>query len=194
MSSNLNDSPPHFIVLNAISKNFNTTDKIVRSTKLPKSEVEKILKELEDQKLISGFDKKSFFFGKKRQYGLNEIGVKVLGDKNRELEGKMRQVQQWYSQGDKQQVQSFMGDNRAWLPMMIFSGIMQMVMFTSLMSMAGMAMNPMESSMAGETDSAAADSSAGADTGTTTENVDAQGADFGDASGFDFGGGGFDSF
>jgi hypothetical protein len=189
MSSNLNDSPPHFIVLNAISKNFNTTDKIVRATKLPKPEVEKILKELEDQKLISGFDKKSFFFGKKRQYGLNEIGVKVLGDKNRELEGKMRQVQQWYSQGDKQQVQSFMGDNRAWLPMMIFSGIMQMVMFTSLMSMAGMAMNPMESSMAGETDSGA-----GADTGATTENVDAQGADFGDASGFDLGGGGFDSF
>ena len=106
----------------------------------------------------------------------------------------MRQVQQWYSQGDKQQVQSFMGDNRAWLPMMIFSGIMQMVMFTSLMSMAGMAMNPMESSMAGETDSAGADSGAGADTGATTENVDAQGADFGDASGFNLGGGGFDSF
>ena len=49
MSSNLNDSPPHFIVLNAISKNFNTTDKIVRATKLPKPEVEKILKELEDR-------------------------------------------------------------------------------------------------------------------------------------------------
>ena len=84
MSSNLNDSPPHFIVLNAISKNFNTTDKIVRY-KVTKPEVEKILKELEDQKLISGFDKKSFFFGKKRQYGLNEIGVKVLGDKNQRI-------------------------------------------------------------------------------------------------------------
>src|ERR687889_1137587 len=168
MSSNFNDSPPHFIVLNAISKNINTADKIAKSTKLSKSEVERILKELEGQKLITGFDKKSFFFGKKRQYQLNEIGVKVLTNKSQELEGKMRQVQQWYSQGDKTQVQSFMNDNRAWLPMMIFSGIMQMVMFSSLMSFAGMAMNPMESSMAGETDSAAADSSAGADTGTTT--------------------------
>lgn len=192
MSSNINDSPPHFIVLNAISKNFNTADKIAKSTRLPKSEVEKILKELEGQKLITGFDKKSFFFGKKRQYQLNEIGVKVLTKKNQELEGKMRQVQQWYSQGDKTQVQSFMNDNRAWLPMMIFSGIMQMVMFSSLMSFAGMAMTPTESSMAGGEESGT--DSAAADTGASTDSVDSQGADVADVGGMDFDAGGFDSF
>jgi DNA-binding MarR family transcriptional regulator len=191
MPSNLNDSPPHFIVLNAISKNLNTIDKIVKSTKLTKSEVEKILKELEDQKLISGNDKKSLFFGIKRQYQLNEIGSKILNEKNQELEGKMRQVQQWYTEGDKTQVQSFMNDNKAWLPMMIFSGIMQMVMFTSLMSFAGMAFNP----MGGMADQSGVDtSSANTDTGASVGDTDASGGGFADASGFDFGGGGFDSF
>jgi DNA-binding MarR family transcriptional regulator len=191
MPSNLNDSPPHFIVLNAISKNLNTIDKIVKSTKLTKSEVEKILKELEDQKLISGNDKKSLFFGIKRQYQLNEIGSKILNEKNQELEGKMRQVQQWYTEGDKTQVQSFMNDNRAWLPMMIFSGIMQMVMFTSLMSFAGMAFNP----MGGIADQSGVDTSAAnTDTGASVGDTDASGGGFADASGFDFGGGGFDSF
>jgi len=194
MSSNLNDSPPHFIVLNAISKNFNTVDKITKFTKLSKSEVEKVLNELENQKLVSVYDKKSFFFGKKRQYQLNEVGSKILNEKTRELEGKMRQIQQWYSEGDKTQVQSYMNDNRAWLPMMVLSGIMQMMFFMSLMSFAGMALNPMESSMEGGTDSAGADSSAAADTGGTTESADTGGADFGDAGGFDFDAGGFDSF
>ncbi len=198
MSSNLNDSPPHFIVLNAISKNFNTVDKIAKFTKLSKSEVEKVLNELENQKLVSGYDKKSFFFGKKRQYQLNEVGSKILNEKTRELEGKMRQIQQWYSEGDKTQLQSYMNDNRAWLPMMVLSGIMQMMFFMSLMSFAGMALNPMESSMAGGaeggTDSAGADNSAAADTGGATESADTGGADVGDAGGFDFDAGGFDSF
>jgi DNA-binding PadR family transcriptional regulator len=195
MSSNLDDSPPHFIVLNAISKNYNTVDKIAKFTKLSKSEVEKVLNELENQKLISGHDKKSFFFGKKRQYQLNEVGSKILNEKTRELEGKMRQIQQWYSEGDKTQLQSYMNDNRAWLPMMVLSGIMQAMFFMSLMSFAGMALNPMESSMAGGaaggTDTTAADSSTAADTGGAVGGTDTTAAD---AGGFDFDAGGFDSF
>jgi len=36
------------------------------------------------------------------------------------------------------------------MPFLIFSGIMDMVFFMSLMSFMGMALNPMESSMAGD--------------------------------------------
>jgi DNA-binding MarR family transcriptional regulator len=67
MSSNLNDSPSHFMVLNSISKNINTSNKIVKFTNLSKAEVDKILKELESQKLIVKSEKKSFIFGKKIQ-------------------------------------------------------------------------------------------------------------------------------
>ena len=44
MSSNLNDSPNHFMVLNSISKNINTSNKIVKFTNLSKTEVDKILR------------------------------------------------------------------------------------------------------------------------------------------------------
>ncbi|MDQ6723007.1 MAG: hypothetical protein M3Z01_01900, partial [Thermoproteota archaeon] len=105
-----------------------------------------------------------------------------------------KQVQQWYSQGDQTQLQSFMGDNRAWLPLMIVSGIMDMVFFTSLMSFAGMSLNPMESYMFGGGGGVGTDHSAVDNSATTTSDSGA-GATTGDTSGIDFGGGGgFDSF
>lgn len=191
MSFNLNDSPPHFLVLNSIFKNFNTLNKIVKFTNLTKAETENILKELENQKLITGSEKKNFFFGKKIEYQTTETGLKVLNAKNQELEEKMKQVQQWYSQGDQTQLQSFMGDNRAWLPLMIVSGIMDMVFFTSLMSFAGMSLNPMESYMFG---GGVGTGQSGVDNSATTTS-DAGASTTGDTSGIDFGGGGgFDSF
>jgi DNA-binding MarR family transcriptional regulator len=197
MSSNLNDSPNHFIVLNSISKNINTSNKIVKFTNLSKTEVDKILKELESQKLIVKSEKKSFIFGKKIQYDLTETAFKLLNAKNRELESKMKQVQQWYTQGDQTQVQSFMGSNRSWIPLMVASGIMDMLFFTSLMSFAGMSLNPMESHLmgnGGDSNTAASADQSSADNSDASSGSDAGSADFGDASGFDLGGGGFDSF
>ena len=174
MSFNLNDlkdSPSHFLVLNSIFKNFNTTNKIIKFTNLTKAETEDILKELEDQKLITGSEKKSFLFGKKIQYNITDTGLKILNEKNQELEEKIKQVQQWYTQGDQTQLQNFMGDNRAWLPLMILSGIMNMVFFSSLMSFAGLSLNPMETYIfgggGGGTDNSAIDNSATSDAGAT---------------------------
>jgi len=197
MSSNLNDSPNHFMVLNSISKNINTSNKIVKFTNLSKAEVDKIVKELESQKLIVKSEKKSFIFGKKIQYDLTETAFKLLNAKNRELESKMKQVQQWYTQGDQTQVQSFMGSNRAWIPLMVASGIMDMLFFTSLMSFAGMSLNPMESHLmgnSGDSNTAASADQSSSDNSDASSGSDAGSADFGDASGFDLGGGGFDSF
>jgi predicted transcriptional regulator len=201
MSSNLNDSPPHFMVLNSISKNINTLNKIVKFTNLSKLDVDNILKELESQKLIVKTEKKSFLFGKKMQYDLTDTGFKLLNAKNKDLEDKMKQVQQWYTEGDQTQLQSFMGNNRAWLPLMIASGIMDMLFFTSLMSFAGMALNPMESHLLGGAGGDPTGGSGGGSDNSAIDNNDASSSDAGysdfgggDASGFDFGGGGFDSF
>jgi len=197
MSSNLNDSPHHFMVLNSISKNITTSNKIVKFTNLSKAEVDTILKELESQKLLVKSEKKSFIFGKKIQYDLTETGFKLLNAKNNELADKMKQVQQWYTQGDQTQLQSFMGSNRAWLPLMVASGIMDMLFFTSLMSFAGMSLNPMESHLlggGGDSNTAASADQSNADNSDASSGSDTGSADFGDASGFDFGGGGFDSF
>jgi hypothetical protein len=45
---------------------------------------------------------------------------------------------------DRKGIESFTDDNRAWIPMMIFFGIMNATVFASMMSFMGMAMNPVE--------------------------------------------------
>ena len=78
------------------------------------------------------------------------------------------------------------------MPFMLFSGIMDILFFTSMMSMMGMALNPMESQMA-------ADSGSGGDGGagdTETDSSEAGGSEA-DTGGGDFGGfdgGGFGDF
>jgi hypothetical protein len=75
-----------------------------------------------------------------------------------------------------------------WIPMMLFSGIMNMVFFASMMSFMGMAMNPAESTMTeGQVDQTG---SAG------TEDIGAAATDSGDggASEMDAGSGDFGGF
>ena len=72
-----------------------------------------------------------------------------------------------------------------------------MLFFTSLMSFAGMSLNPMESHLmgnSGDPNTAASADQTSADNSDASSGSDAGSADFGDASGFDLGGGGFDSF
>jgi hypothetical protein len=97
-------------------------------------------------------------------------------------------------------MQSYMDDNRMWMPMMLFSGLMSMVMFGSMMSFMGMAMNPAESAQTeGQTDesggSGAEDTGAASDTGASDTGASDTGgfSDVGaDSGGMDMGG--FDSF
>ena len=83
-------------------------------------------------------------------------------------------------------------NNRSWIPFMLFSGIMDVLFFTSMMSMMGMALNPMESQMAAESSgegAAGADDTDSSGTGEGENIADTGGGDFG---GFD--GGGFGDF
>ena len=89
-----------------------------------------------------------------------------------------------------------MNENRSWMPMMLFSGLMSMVMFGSMMAFTGMAMNPGESAQT----EGQADESGGS--GLKIQRVHRTGAaDTGDTGGFSDTGadsgmdtGGFDSF
>jgi hypothetical protein len=208
MSTNdkFNETPNHFIVLDAVSRGINDVDKIVKATKLDKGEVELIVNDLLTQRLIVNTEKKGFLFGRKKvQIAITEIGIKLLNVKKQELEQKRMQMQQSYDNGDGTQLQSYVDANRMWIPMMLFSGIMDMMFFTSMMSFMGLAMNPFESAMVGGSDSYYHDtsSSGGDDTssaddqaGTSGGNDDVSNSgDFDSGGGFDgFDGGGFDSF
>lgn len=189
----INESPNHFMVLDAISRGMKTADKISKVTKLDRSEVELIVNDLTVQRLLSRIEKKGLF-RKKVEFVINETGQRLLDVKKRDLEQKAKELQQAYGNGNTAQLQSFMDADRAWVPMMIFSGLMNVMFFASMMSFMGMAMSPQESSMAGDAgggSESATEASDTAETGTDSSGegaFDGGGSDsFGDA-GMDFGG------
>lgn len=197
MSQNIKvtESPKHFMVIDAISRGIGDAGKIVRVTKIDKAEVEMILNDLVVQRLIVVEQKKGLF-GKKVQARITETGIRLLSLKKQELEKKTRDLESVYMDRDRRGIQSFMDDNRAWIPMMIFSGIMSAMVFASMMSFMGMAMNPAEAAMAGDAANADAQDAAAADTQSSADNnsdAGSAGEDTGAAepSGFDAGGGDF---
>jgi hypothetical protein len=196
-----NKNPRHFMVLNAIAGGIKDINKISRTTKLTRQEVELIIIDLSSQRLIIKEEKKRRFFGgKKQDIKISDTGMRILHSKKQELEQQAEQLRQWQRNGNTTQLQSYMesDNNRSWIPFMLFSGIMNALFFTSMMSMLGMGLNPMESQMAQEssggsegTDTAETDtdSGSGSNVDGTGDVVDTGGEDFG---GFD--GGGFGDF
>jgi hypothetical protein len=192
-----NNSPHHFIVLDAIARGIKSIDKIAKATRLSKEEVELVVNDLLLQRLILKEEKKRRFFGgNKLEIKVTETGQKMLNSKKQELQQQAEQLRQWNKNGDTAQLQRYMNsdNNRSWVPFMLFSGIMDILFFTSMMSMMGMALNPMESQMAADSGGGGAEGGAG-ETGTET---DSSGAGFGESdAGGDFGGfdgGGFGDF
>lgn len=192
-STRINESPNHFIVLDAIGRGLKSVDKIAKVTRLDKAQVELIINDLIEQRLVIRTEKKGFLGRIKVELTISHTGLQLLNAKKQELEKQVQQIQQWQSNGQTQQLQGYMDNNRMWIPMMLFSGIMNAMFFMSMMSMLGMAMSPAESGLVGgEGAGTAADSgeSAGADDGGT--GADSGGsADVGGDFGGDFGGGDF---
>jgi hypothetical protein len=199
-----NKNPRHFMVLNAIANGIKDIDKISRTTKLPRQEVELIINDLSSQRLILKEERKRRFFGgKKLDLRISDTGMKMLHSKKSELEQQAEQLRQWQRDGNTTQLQSYMesDNNRSWIPFMLFSGIMSAIFFTSMMSMMGMALNPMESQMAQESGSGSEGEGAGSSesetNGSTSEasetgEMNETGGGGGDFGGFD--GGGFGDF
>ena len=186
-----NNNPTHFIVLDAIGRGINDIDKIAKTTRLPREEVELIVNDLSSQRLIIKEEKKRRFFGgKKVETKVTETGLRILNSKKQELEEHAQQLRQWQGSGNTTQLQSYMNSNRSWIPFMLFSGIMDVIFFTSMMSMMGMAMNPMESQMAAESGGGGAgDTDTGSETGgEDSSQIGGEADTSGDFGGFDAGG------
>jgi hypothetical protein len=88
-------------------------------------------------------------------------------------------------------------NNRSWIPFMLFSGIMSAIFFTSMISMMGMGLNPMESRMAQESGSGSEGEGAGSAEAETNSGSSEAGETGDSTGGGDFGGfdgGGFGDF
>ncbi len=206
---NVNESPNHFMILDAIARGTTNISKIAKVTKINNNaEVELIVNDLLTQRLIVKSEIRGFLGRKKTEVRITETGLRILNTKKQQLEQNLLQVQQWYGNGDKSKLESFMDSNRAWIPMMLFSGIMNAMFFMSMMSLMGMAMNPAESAAVGShgdqnTQSGAQDNNDNNNNNSSQEQTDqtateptADYSNVGDSAGFEGfdGGGGFDSF
>lgn len=186
----INDSPRHFMILDAIVRGIQDLNKIAKVLKMSKEEVELIVNDLSTQRLIIKKEKRNIFGNKRIKISITDTGIRLLNSKKEELKKKWHQAQKMYNngKGNKDQLQTYMEANRSWVPLMIFSGIIDVLFFMTMMSFLGMALNPMEQSMAGES---GAEGAAGGETGTeqtSTGGGEAESGDTGDFGGFDVGG------
>jgi len=133
------EEPSDVIVLSAISQGAKKFDKISKKTKISHQELESLLQQLEDKGLITVVEKKGFF-GPKKEIILTDKGNKELEERRFELQQNWNQMVEIWKSGDKQKLQQHMEDNKSLIPSMMFMGIMDMMMFSTMMSFMGLAM------------------------------------------------------
>lgn len=136
----MEEEPKDVIVLGAIKHGINKFEKIQKTTQIEAEELNKILEQLENRGLIEVVEKKGWL-GKKIEMNVTEKGSKEVDERVHELQTKWNQMSQIYKTGDKEKMKECMEDNKSFLPMMMFFGVMDMMMFSMMFSMMGMAMS-----------------------------------------------------
>ena len=172
------EEPKDIMVLGAIKHGIKKFDKIQRTTGVDPKELNSILEQLEKRGFITVRQKKGWL-GTKIEIHITDEGSREVDERVHEMQAKWGQMSALYSKGDKKGLKQYMDDNRSFLPMMMFFGVMDMMMFSMMFSMMGASMTdyvPPESMPEG------------ADAGADAGGGDGGGA--GDSGGMD--GGGFD--
>lgn len=132
-------SPRKVVVLGAIQGNGKKFDKIRKISKMDPQELNSVLEELERDGMIEVIEKKGLF-GKKIEIRSTQAGTRELEASLREAESKWGEMKLLYERKDKDGLKGFMDDNRSFLPMMMFFGVMDMMMFSMMFSMMGASM------------------------------------------------------
>jgi len=133
------EEPKDIIVLGAIKNGLKKFEKIQKAAQIESEELNSILEKLEKRELITVEEKKGWF-GKKIEIKTTEKGSKEVEERIHELQGKWDQMSLLYKSGDKRKLKEYMDDNKSILPMMMFFGVMDMIMFSMMFSMMGMMM------------------------------------------------------
>lgn len=175
----MEEEPKDVIVLGAIKKGAKKFDKIRNKTGISPEELNKILEKLEERGLIKVDKKKGFFGGEKIELQLTDKGSNELEHRMHEMHENWERMVQMYKSGDKKKLEEYMESNKSMLPMMMFFGIMDMMMFSMMFSMMGSQMH----------DYVPQDQ---IPPGAENQPGDIDGGDAGGDMGGDMGGGGYD--
>jgi len=139
MCKNVESEPKDLIVLGAIKHGVKKFDKIQKMTQIEPEELNSILEDLEKRGFIQAEEKKGWL-GMKVEITPTEKGSKEVDERVHELQSKWEQMSVLYKSGDKEKLKQEMENNKSFIPSMMFFGIMDMMMFSMMFSMMGMAM------------------------------------------------------
>ena len=128
------------IVLGAIKAGINKFDKIQKIRHIEPKELNSILEQLENGGFIQVEEKKGLL-GTKIEIKVTEKGAKEVDKQVHELKTKWNQMSTLYETQDKENLKQYMDESRSVFPMMIFFGVMDMMMFSMMFGMIGIAMS-----------------------------------------------------
>ncbi len=128
------------IVLGAIKAGINKFDKIQKIRHIEPKELNSILEQLENGGFIQVEEKKGLL-GTKIEITVTEKGSEKVGKQVLELKTRWNQMSTLYNTQDKENLKLYMDENRSVFPMMIFFGVMDMMMFSMMFDMIGIAMS-----------------------------------------------------
>ena len=128
------------IVLGAIKAGINKFDKIQKIRHIEPRELDSILEQLENGGFIQVEEKKGLL-GTKIEIAVTEKGSEKVGKQVLELKTRWNQMSTLYNTQDKENLKIYMDENRSVFPMMIFFGVMDMMMFSMMFGMIGIAMS-----------------------------------------------------
>ena len=136
----MNLEPKTIIVLGAIKHGINKFERIQKITQIEAKELNTILEKLENSGLIQVVEKKGWL-GNKIEINVTGKGSTKVDEQIHELQAKWNQMSILYKTKDKENLKQSMDDNKSFFPTMIFFGVMDMMMFSMMFSMVGMAMS-----------------------------------------------------
>ncbi len=128
------------IVLGAIKAGINKFDKIQKIRHIEPKELDSILEQLENGGFIQVEEKKGLL-GTKIEITVTEKGSEKVGKQVLELKTRWNQMSTLYNTQDKENLKLYMDENRSVFPLMIFFGVMDMMMFSMMFGMIGIAMS-----------------------------------------------------
>jgi len=136
----VNTESKDIIVLGAIQARIKKFDRIQKITQIEPEELNLILEQLENSEFVQVLEKNGLL-GKKIEIIVTEKGSKEVDKQVHELQTKWNQMSTLYKTQDKEKLKQYMDENKSFFPMMIFFGVIDLMMFSMMFSMIGMAMS-----------------------------------------------------
>ena len=136
----MNTEPKEIIVLGTIKAGIKKFEEIQKIRHVDPKEVDSILEQLEN-KGFARVEEKKGFLGIKIEIEITDKGSKEIDKQVHELQTKWNQMSTLYKTEDKENLKQFMDENKSLFPMMIFFGIIDVMMFSTIFDMIGMEMS-----------------------------------------------------